>query len=229
MIKVDKIILNLFASHRSYKKPGVRLTVMNYFDPKPSPTSDQPNFKIEKKGPASESFLERNISDFRQAMLFVKNLPYGRNQNKEILTTVFSDNCGTCSTKHALLKLLADENGFKDLVLVIGIFKMGAANTPLVKNTLKNYQLEFLPEAHNYLRYKGAIIDCTKINWGASAFEGDILEEIEILPNQITAYKVDYHKKFIRKWLMKNKHVPYDPEQLWAIKEQCIADLSNGT
>ena len=63
-----------------------------------------PEFKIEQNGEISKEFLSRNILTFSQAALFVSQLPYGRNQNKNNLLTVFTDNCGTCSTKHALLK-----------------------------------------------------------------------------------------------------------------------------
>ncbi len=126
-----------------------------------------------------------------------------------------------------LFKQLADENYFKELQLVMGIFKMNTLNTPAVKNTLKKYRLEYIPEAHNYLRYEGEIMDCSKTNWQISDFENDILEEIEILPDQITDYKVKYHKKFLEKWLLENELVPYNLEQFLKIREECIVDLSN--
>ncbi len=179
-----------------------------------------PNFKISDKGPVSRSFLNRNIPDFQEALLFVKRLLYKRNENKADLLTVFSDNCGTCSTKHALLKVLVDEQGFEDVKLILGVVKMNANNTPSVKGTLEEYELDYIPEAHNYLRYKGEIIDCTKINWKASELEKEILEEIEISPAQITDYKVSYHKTFLKKWLEENKNIPYTLEKLWEIREQ---------
>jgi len=74
---------------------------------------------------------------FKSATDFVANLNYGRNVNKDDLKTLFDDNCGTCSTKHALLKTLADENGFNEIKLVIGIFKMNSENTNEISETLK--------------------------------------------------------------------------------------------
>ena len=185
-----------------------------------------PDFKINATGPVSVQFLKRNVLNFTEASLFVKELPYKRNENKEDLLTVFSDGFGTCSAKHALLKKLADENEYKEIQLILGIFRMNAINTSSIKKTLEKYKLAYIPEAHNYLRYKNEIIDCTKRNWQASDFEKDILEEIKILPEQITEYKVKYHKEFLKKWIIQNSNVPYNLDELWAIREQCIKDLS---
>ena len=71
-----------------------------------------PDFDIKSTGQISKEFVDRNILTFNQATLFIKELAYGRNADKNNLTSVFMDNCGTCSTKHALLKRLADENNF---------------------------------------------------------------------------------------------------------------------
>ena len=188
---------------------------------------DHPDFKITSEKPISSLFVSRGITDFKEAMRFVTQLPYGRNKNKSDLRTVFSDNCGTCGTKHALLKQLADENDLKDLKLMIGIFRMNAQNTSAVKATLEKHKLAYIPEAHNYLRYREEIIDCMKENWSIADFKDDILEEIEITPEQITTYKVDYHKKCLEGWIQKQGNIPYSLDELWRIREQCIRDLSN--
>ena len=41
---------------------------------------------------------------------YIKNLPYGRNSNRTDFSLVFTEHKGTCSSKHALLKQLADTN-----------------------------------------------------------------------------------------------------------------------
>ncbi|MFN6341326.1 MAG: hypothetical protein ACK4Y6_02890, partial [Bacteroidota bacterium] len=74
--------------------------------------TNQLDFEIKSKGQISKEFIDRNIFTFNQASIFVRQLAYGRNADKNNLTSVFTDNCGTCSTKHALLKKLADENNF---------------------------------------------------------------------------------------------------------------------
>ena len=139
-----------------------------------------PNFDIKPIGEISKEFLERNILTFKSATDFVANLDYRRNVNKNDLKTLFADNCGTCSTKHALLKQLVDENGFEEIKLVIGIFKMNSKNASEISQILKKNKLEFIPEAHNYLKYRNTIFDFTKADSKPSDFENDLIEEIEI-------------------------------------------------
>ncbi len=185
-----------------------------------------PEFKIEQNGEISKEFLSRNILTFSQAALFVSQLPYGRNQNKNNLLTVFTDNCGTCSTKHALLKKLAQENNFNDLKLFIGLYKMNGINTPKVLKTLKTNNLEFIPEAHNYLKFNDTIFDFTVDLTKPLDFISDLIEEIEILPNQIVEYKINYHKNYLKDWLNKNVQIKLSLSDLWKIREQCIQDLA---
>ena len=180
---------------------------------------------ITDKGPISIKFLEKGIYNFEQAFLFVQHLSYKRNTDKNDLASLFAESCGTCSTKHALLKRLADETKIKDIQLMMGIFKMNATNMPAVRQTLAKAKLEYIPEAHNYLRYQGEIIDCTKTGWQASDFINDLIEEIEITTNQITDFKVFYHKNYLTKWLQENKNILYSLDELWAIRKQCIKDL----
>ncbi len=189
-------------------------------------TREYSDFAITSTNPISQEFIKRNILTFNQAAFFVRNLPYGRNENKKDLTTVFSDNRGTCSTKHALLKQLADENNFKGLQLIIGLFKMNSSNTPEISDTLKQYNLDFIPEAHNYLKFGNQILDVTKTNSKPSDFIDDLIKEIEISSNQITYYKVEYHKNYLEDWLANNKQIKYSLAELWAIREQCIQDLA---
>jgi hypothetical protein len=185
-----------------------------------------PNFKIQQNGEISLEFLKRNIYTFSEATKYINNLNYGRNENKDDLKTIFDDNCGTCSTKHSILKKLAEENNENDIKLILGIFKMNASNTYEIKETLERNKLEYIPEAHNYLKYENTIYDFTKIGSKPSDFENDLLEEIEILPNQITIFKVEYHKKFLQNWLNKNNNIKLNLIELWKIREECIQNLT---
>ena len=90
---------------------------------------ENPDFKITQAGIISDQFLQRGVNTYKAAAAYAGRLPYARNANKNDLVTVFSDNCGTCSTKHALLKQLAQEQGFSGLKLMVGIFKMNRHNT----------------------------------------------------------------------------------------------------
>ena len=61
---------------------------------------------------------------------YIKELPYGRISNREDLTLVLSEQKGSCSSKHVLLKTVAVENQMEDVGLFIGIYKMTRENTP---------------------------------------------------------------------------------------------------
>ena len=170
--------------------------------------------------------MNNSITTFEDACSFIQKLPYGRNANKKDITTVFIDQCATCSTKHALLKILAEENRYTDLQLMLGIFKMNEKNTPKVKAVLRQYQLDYIPEAHNYLKWQNLNVDFTHITSQSSDFENDLLEEIEIQPDQITDFKVDYHKQYLNNWLKDQYSLNYTLDELWSIREQCIVALS---
>jgi len=185
-----------------------------------------PDFDIEQNGEISRVFLSRNILTFHQAIEFIRNLNYGRNLNKGDLKTVFTDNKGTCSTKHAVLKQLAHENHFDDINLMLGVFKMNAKNTPKVAETLTEYNLKYIPEAHNYLKYKLEIFDFTKPNVSSFDFVNDLFFETEIQPNEIAGRKVQIHRGFLVNWLNENSDIEYSLDEIWRIREQCIQNLS---
>lgn len=129
------------------------------------------------------------------------------------------------AVQNILLKRLADENGSNSLKLVLGIFKMNSNNTPKIKDVLAKYDLKYIPEAHNYLRSNNHILDFTGIGVNVVEFELALLEEIEISPDQITDYKVEFHKEFLSHWIEINK-TPYTLDELWKIREECIAALA---
>ncbi|MEO6902140.1 MAG: hypothetical protein ABI315_03220 [Bacteroidia bacterium] len=188
--------------------------------------NNQPHFSINSTAPLSILFLKQHINTFKDAATFIKQLPYGRNANKNDLTSIFTDNCGTCSTKHAVLKELAAENNFEGLDLMLGLFKMSAKNTPKISAILQKNKLTYFPEAHTYLKFNNCIFDYTTIASKPADFVNDLMEEIIIQPYQISDFKVDYHKKRLTDWLEKNPSINYTLNDVWAIREQCIQKLS---
>lgn len=185
-----------------------------------------PDFPLLAEGEISKEFRKKNITTFIAAAEWIKHLPYGRNKDKSNLVAVFSENQGTCGTKHALLKKLAIENNFERIELVIALFKMNKVNTPAVAGTLDKHQIQYIPEAHNYLKYEGRILDFTKPDFLPPDFCDFLIEEIKIMPDQIAEYKVEYHKKFLTDWLQREE-LKLSLDELWSIREQCIADLAN--
>lgn len=185
-----------------------------------------PNFKIENRGEISNTFLKNGISNFENACQFVANLPYKRNSNKEDLKCVFNDLGGTCSTKHAILKKLALESEHNEVRLILGVFKMDSLYAPSISKTLKTYHLDYIPEAHNYLKIYDEYFDFTLSNSNYKDFKNKILLEQEIEFNQITVDKVVIHKHFLEKWI-KEEQLEFSLDEIWKIREQCILDLQN--
>ena len=185
------------------------------------------NFDIAANGKISNNFLNRNVSDFKSAMTFITQLPYGRNKDKRNLTTLFDDGFGTCSTKHAVLKELAVENSIPQVKLILGLFRMNEHNTPAVSKILLKENLDYIPEAHNYLKIDNTIVDCTFSNSSKLNFITDLILETEIESNQITDYKVNFHKQYLETWLLKEPSLSMSLQELWLIRENCISALSS--
>ncbi|MCY0967586.1 hypothetical protein [Chryseobacterium wangxinyae] len=183
------------------------------------------NFKInEHKGIISNEFLIREIDNFLDACKFIAELPYKRNSDKNEIKCVFYDFGGTCSTKHATLRKLALENDQKNVHLMLGIFKMDSEYTVKIDDTLKKFKLKYIPEAHNYLKIDQQYFDFTNDHSDYSQFQSKILTEVEIEYDQINLEKITFHKDYLRTWILDEK-IPYNLEQLWNIREKCIADL----
>ncbi len=155
----------------------------------------------------------------------VKNIPYGRNANRYDFSLVLSENKGTCSSKHAFLKDFADKNEIENVKLYIGIFKMNETNTPKLGDLLSNNKIKYIPEAHCYLKINQVPVDVTTVDSFYDKIKQDIDEEIEITPNQVSDFKVSYHKAFLKNWIKEtNQNNTF--EEIWEIREQCIAKLS---
>jgi len=102
---------------------------------------------------------------------------------------------------------------------------MNANNNPAVKSILKQYKLDYIPEAHNYLKVDQQILDFTGLPVYEEDFSQVLLSEIEITPDQITDYKVNFHKEFLQQWII-NNNIPYNLSQIWEIREECIRALT---
>lgn len=182
---------------------------------------DSPNFSIQSKGPISQKFRSLGISDFSSACEYVKQLPYKRTSSNSNPITVLEEDCGTCSSKHALLAKLAEENEASEIRLKIGMYKMKPDNTPGIGDAMPS-DIKYVPEAHCYLEYRGSRLDFTRP--GANQIpKSDFLEEFEIKPGEI-GRKTELHKAFIKKWTKDNSKMNAD--EIWRIRESCINELS---
>ncbi|PCJ67515.1 MAG: hypothetical protein COA58_02840 [Bacteroidetes bacterium] len=156
---------------------------------------------------------------------FIKRLPYGRNKNRTDVGLVLSENKGSCSSKHAFLKRIADLNNIPNVKLVLGLYRMNNTNTPGIGDTLERNSLNYIPEAHCYLIVEDKRTDVTTSDSEFARIEKDIILEKEIEPEQVDSFKVEYHKTFMRTWIEQQK-LDFSFDEIWTIREQCIENLS---
>lgn len=184
------------------------------------------NYKLTSHDQLTQLAKRNGIETWNALTEFIRNLPYGRNSNRNDLSLVLAEGKGTCSSKHALLKRLADLNNIPHIDLVVGIYKMTELNTPNIGKALTNNSIDFIPEAHCYLKINGIPTDFTSKQSDFKRIENDIIQEQYIEPHQVSEFKVDYHKTFIKRWLKDTKS-DFEFDQIWQIREQCIGNLTS--
>jgi hypothetical protein len=166
-----------------------------------------------------------NQATWNDLLNAIQQLPYGRNANRHEHSLVLTEQKGTCSSKHALVKQVADLNGVGQVKLILGMYKMNAENTPKINSVIQKAGLDYIPEAHCYLKINNLRIDITTPASRIDTLLVDILEEIEIQPEQVDTFKVAYHQEFMKCWLAKEQ-IAISFEEVWKIRERCIDQLS---
>ncbi len=185
-----------------------------------------PDIPLQPGGQTAADFIARGITDFRAAGRYLHHLPYGRNADRSDFRLVLPEGRGTCSTKHALLAALAREQDLP-VVLTLGIYEMHERNTPGVGVVLDRYGLQYLPEAHCYLRHEGTRIDITRSGAEPTDPIDRFLHEEAIVPAQIGDYKVQLHQRFLRSWIANTDVVSGRSfAEVWKIREEGIAALA---
>jgi len=180
---------------------------------------------IEEVGPLSKLAAEKEITTLAKCMQVLRKMPYGRNADRSDLGLVLTENKGTCSSKHALVKAIAIEQDISTVQLILCIYKMNVNNTPGIGNHIDNAGLPYIPEAHCYLRIEDVRVDLTNANSSVDNIANDILHEELILPPQVSEYKVETHHQFIKEWII-SKNIASDFDSVWRIREKCISSLS---
>ena len=114
------------------------------------------------------------------------------------------------------------ENKLTSVKLIMGLYTMNSNNTPKIQNTLKEYRLLGIPEAHCYLSIKGQRMDFTSPKASFELIKEDIILEKEIAPQDVVQWKVDFHKQYLRTWCTENS---LEFSELWNAREDCIKSL----
>jgi hypothetical protein len=92
---------------------------------------------------------------------------------------------------------------------------------------LQRHGLPYLPEAHCYIRLGSRRIDLTGIPSGPDTEPiTHFLFEKEIEPDQILDHKTAIHKHFLESWRHQPSLQQHTSQELWSIREECIASLS---
>jgi len=185
------------------------------------------NTPLTADGPITRLFRAVGAHDFAGAALHVLGLPYGRITDRSRFWLVLEEGRGTCTTKHATLAELAREQGIH-VQLMLGIYEMSEENTPGVGRVLAAHGLTCIPEAHCYLRSDGELVDMTGVPAGAVPIERFLHEE-PITIDQIGAYKIEVHRRFLRDWIPRTEAAGgRSLDDVWGIREACIAALGAG-
>ncbi|MCB9766148.1 MAG: hypothetical protein H6739_40605 [Alphaproteobacteria bacterium] len=178
-----------------------------------------PDAPLSGTGPLTMLCNAAGIVTLRQAAGQVWGLPYGRNHRRDDPALVLVEGRGTCSSKHAFLAELSDE-ARAPLTLMLGIYKLSGATDPKVRPVLEAHGVDWLPEAHCYLRVDDRRLDFTAPGRDR---EVELLHEEAIAPAQVAVYKPTLHRPFVAD---RADALGVSFDALWAIREACVAALA---
>lgn len=189
-----------------------------------TPLDRLPAAPLDGPGHLGAEFRKLGCATFRDAARWVQRLPYGRNADRSRPELVLEERQGTCSTKHALLALLAEEQGLEVEMRLVFI-RLDRNTSPAVAEVLDRYGVEFLPEAHCVLRTPHGTVDLTHPD--GSGEPPEIFEEAAIDPEELGEPKVLRHRSRLAKLLTDDRGLGarFDLDQLWDVREACIAAL----
>jgi len=180
------------------------------------------DFIIQPIGPVSALALKFQLNTFQEVCDHLLHLPYRRPFGKTP-TAVLEEGCGTCSSKHGLLKTLAEEQGQGEVELVLCLFQMTSANTQGISKVLDNGPLSSIPELHTYIRWGDEKIDVTKPGFHVSNLQSGIGKEKTISLKEL-ARKKEIHQEWMSDWLRINRSDVLLADA-WQQREACIEAL----
>ena len=126
-----------------------------------------PDIPIMPKGEFSRYFLDlqlkNSIATFKDACLYVQQIPYGYNSDREDKWALFKENLGSCTTKHGVIATLAEELGIP-LQKHVGIYQFNEEICTGAATILKKYQIPYIPMSHCFLTFQNYHFDLTEGN-----------------------------------------------------------------
>lgn len=121
-----------------------------------------PDPTITDRGPVSRAFLERGWTSFREACRQVHRMPYGYNTSREPLI-LFQEHQGSCTSKHMVVGLLAEELGLP-IHKHIGLYAMDEALVTGAGALAAAHGLPYIPMVHCFLSDGRRRVDLTEGN-----------------------------------------------------------------
>jgi len=181
-----------------------------------------PNKEIELMGHISQKFIENEINTFHEACQWVKNLPYGYNSDKNDPYIIFKENKGTCTTKHAVIGLLAQEIGLP-ISKFLGFYKLNNEIITGIGEILDYYRLEYIPQIHCFLGFKTIFVDLTE---GNCSGKNKPLENFDLIlrvkSNLNESEEEELYKIGLDFYIQNNKtFCKYKKEELIEIPKEC--------
>ncbi|MEL6136401.1 MAG: hypothetical protein AAFQ61_07355 [Cyanobacteria bacterium J06626_23] len=122
-----------------------------------------PAVTITDEGPVSAAFLARDLTTLQQAAHWLKAVPYGSNSDASNSWLVFTENRGTCTTKHSLFARLAAELGVP-IYKNNGFYRLNDAIVTGVSAILAPHGLTYIPQMHCFLQHQDSWVDLTEGN-----------------------------------------------------------------
>lgn len=181
-----------------------------------------PNKEIELKGPISQKFIEKGINKFHEACQWIKNLPYGYNSDKNDPYIIFKENKGICTTKHAVIGLLAQEIGLP-ISKFLGFYKLNDEIITGIGEILDSFRLEYIPQIHCFLGFKTIFIDLTE---GNCTGKNKQLENFDLIlrvkPDLNESEEEEFYKIGLDFYIQNDKILgKYKKEKLIEILKEC--------
>ncbi|MHA1124731.1 MAG: hypothetical protein ACTSO7_03410 [Candidatus Heimdallarchaeota archaeon] len=141
-----------------------------------------PDKEITQAGEMSKKFLELGMTSFKEACLFVHNMDYGYNSDKDDTVILFKEMKGSCTTKHGVIATLAEELDIP-LNKKVGIYKLTEEIVTGTNTILKEHDLLYVPMIHCFLIYEDYRFDLTEGNFnGKKTPIEEFIQDEQVIP-----------------------------------------------
>jgi hypothetical protein len=141
-----------------------------------------PDKEITATGMMSKKFLELGITSFKEACLYVHNIEYGYNSDKDDKMILFKEQKGSCTTKHGVIASLAEELAIP-LYKKVGVYKLTEEIVTGTNKILKEYNLPYVPMIHCFLVFDKYRFDLTEGNFnGKNTSIEEFIQDEKVIP-----------------------------------------------